>query len=130
MIFAPVMRHATPHASQRAVDQSFERFFQNAVLSTPALTGTKGYTVEQDDTSYTLQIDIPGVSRAQISIGIEAAVVRIDSLADAPRKVQAAFELPQEIDAAASSAKLENGVLTLKLAKQVPVSKVVPLTVN
>jgi len=39
-------------------------------------------------------------------------------------------QFADDIDTATSSAKLENGVLTLKLAKLAPVSKVTPLTVN
>jgi HSP20 family molecular chaperone IbpA len=42
-------------------------------------------------------------------------------VADAPRQVKAAYELPAEIDAEATSAKLENGVLTLTLGKKKPV---------
>ena len=39
----------------------------------------------------------------------------------APRRYHAAYELPEAIDAEATSAKLENGVLTLSLAKKQPV---------
>ena len=124
MLFTPVIRRAPAHSSlsaHAAVDPSFERFFRGASFSA---------TVEQDETTHTLTIDVPGVAREHISIGIEGAVVRIESLADAPRKVKCAFELPQDIDTTTSFAKLENGVLTLKLAKLAPVSKVTPLTVN
>ena len=65
---------------------------------------------------------MPGVAREDLSIDIEGAVVRIETKAEATRQFKAAYELPQEIDADATSAKLENGVLTLTLAKQVPVS--------
>ena len=51
----------------------------------------------------------------------EFAVVRVQTVQDAPRKFQAAYELPADIDAEATSAKLENGVLTLTLAKKKPV---------
>ena len=51
----------------------------------------------------------------------------VDSLT---RQVKAAYELPQDIDVAASEAKLENGVLSLKLGKQVPVSNVAQLAIN
>ena len=38
--------------------------------------------------------------------------MRIETKAEAKRQFKAAYELPQEIDADASGAKLENGVLT------------------
>jgi HSP20 family protein len=38
--------------------------------------------------------------------------------------------LPQDIDVSASEAKLENGVLTLKLGKLVPVSQASQLQIN
>ena len=65
---------------------------------------------------------MPGVAREDLTIGIEGAVVRIETKAEAKRQFKAAYELPQDIDADASSAKLENGVLTLTLGKKVPVS--------
>ena len=57
-------------------------------------------------------------------------MVRIESKAEAKRQIKAAYELPQDIDVAASEAKLENGVLTLKLGKLVPVSNVAQLAIN
>jgi len=87
-------------------------------------------SIEQDDESYTLRFDVPGISREQLSIGIEGQVVRIASLDDAPRAYKAAFELPTDIEVATSTAKLENGVLTVHLVKQVPVSKVSQLAIN
>jgi HSP20 family molecular chaperone IbpA len=50
--------------------------------------------------------------------------VRIETKAEAKRQFKAAYELPQDIDTTASGAKLENGVLTLTLAKLVPPSNV------
>ena len=47
------------------------------------------------------------------STGIDGAVVRVQTVKDAPRQYQAAYELPADIDGEATSAKLENGVLTL-----------------
>ena len=47
-----------------------------------------------------------------------------------PRKVKAAWRFPLEIDTANSSAKLENGVLTLTLGKKVPVSNVTHLDIQ
>ena len=130
MFFAPVIRHTSYSPSLRNLDRSFERFFNDVALAPTRQTGTKGYTFEQDDTSWTLSVDLPGVAKDQLNIGIEGAVVRVDSVENAPRKVKAAYELPQDIDVTTSEAKLENGVLTLKLGKLVPVSQATQLQIN
>lgn len=130
MFFAPVIRHTSYSPSLRNIDRSFERFFNDVALAPTRQTGTKGYTFEQDDTTWTLSVDLPGVAKDQLNIGIEGPVVRVDSVENAPRKVKAAYELPQDIDAAASTASLENGVLTLKLVKKVPVSNVARLAIQ
>ena len=122
MLFAPVIRRSAYAPAAR----SFDRFFDEAF----AATSQRSYRLEQDDKAYTLSFDVPGISKQQLSIGIEGSVVRIESQADAPRRYKAAYELPQDIDVAASDARLENGVLTLKLAKQLPVSKVTQLAIN
>ena len=73
---------------------------------------------------------MPGLSREQLDIGIEGDVVRITSKADATRSVKAAWRFPLEIDVTSSTAKLENGVLTLTLGKKIPVSNVSQLTIQ
>jgi HSP20 family protein len=90
----------------------------------------KSYRVTQDEHAYSLQFDVPGIAKEQLSIGIEGSVVRIESQPDAPRTYKAAYELPQDIDVSASDARLEHGVLTLKLAKKAPVSNVSNLAIN
>ena len=124
MFFAPTVRARS--YSPRAFDRSFERFFNDAF----AATSQRGLQFEQDEKSWTLSLDVPGLSREDLSIGIEGAVVRIESKAEAKRQFKADYELPLEVDASASEAKLENGVLTLKLAKKVPVSNVAQLAIN
>lgn len=66
----------------------------------------------------------------ELSVGIEGAVVRIETKAEAKRPFKAAYELPQDIDVAGSEARLENGVLTLKLGKVAPVNRVQPLAIH
>jgi HSP20 family protein len=86
--------------------------------------------VESDDTSITLSLDVPGLAKEQLTIGIEGRIVRISSKDDAPRHFKAAYKLGSDIDAAKSEAKLENGVLTLKFAKTAPESRETLLTIN
>ena len=124
MFFAPATRPFSP----RFDDRSFERFVNQAFSSVS--TARQGVKIEQDDTTWTLSLDVPGLSREELSIGIEGAVVRIESKAEAARQLKAAYELPLDIDATASEARLVNGVLTLKLGKRLPVSNKVELSIQ
>jgi HSP20 family protein len=90
----------------------------------------KGVGVESDDTSVTLSLDVPGLTKEQLTIAIEGDVVRVESKADAPRSFKAAYQLAGGIDTATSQAKLENGVLTLTLGKIVPANRETVLTIN
>lgn len=123
MFFAPTLR--TARFAPRAYDRSFERFVNEAFAG-----ARRSPLVEQDDKSWTLSLDVPGFAREDLAISIEGAVLRIESKAEAKRQFKAAYELPQDIDVAASEAKLENGVLTLKLGKRVPVSQATQLQIN
>lgn len=117
MFFAPVVRtrSALPF---RSFDRDFERFVNDAFFGNAAPC----FQVEQDDKAWTVTLDVPGVAKEDLAITIDGAIVRIETRKEAKRQVKAAYELPQDIDAAASGAKLENGVLTLTLAKKQPVS--------
>ena len=106
--------------------RSLERFLDEAVVA----TRQKSAAIEQDETSFTLSFDVPGIAREQLGIGIEGSIVRIETKEGATRQYKSAYELPQDIDVSASVAKLENGVLTLKLVKVVPVSKVSELVIT
>lgn len=114
-------RHAYANTG-RTVD----RFLDDALFS----ARQQAAAYQQDETSFTLTLDMPGIAKDQLSIGIEGAVVRINSKEDAPRRYRAAYELPQDLDASLSEAKLENGVLTLKLAKKIPVKNTTELVIQ
>jgi HSP20 family protein len=116
MFFAPALRtHA--YAPARGFDRSFERFLNDSFFA-PAYGGLK---VEQNEQAWTLSLDLPGVTREQLTVEVDGTVVRIGTVAEAPRQFKAAYELPEQIDAEATVAKLENGVLTLTLGKKKPV---------
>jgi HSP20 family protein len=114
MFFAPVLRTRAVVPATRSFDRSFERFVNEAFFS-PAAAGVK---LQEDEKAWTVTLDVPGIARDDLSINVEGAVVRIETRKEAPRQYKAAYELPQEIDVEATQAKLENGVLTLTLAKQ------------
>ncbi len=97
--------------------------------STPS-PSTKTPRVESDDAGVSVSLDVPGLAKEQLTIAIEGDVVRIESKADAPRSFKAAYELAFEIDTASSHAKVENGVLSLRLGKLAPVSREVLLAID
>jgi HSP20 family protein len=111
MLFAPALR------THRAFDRSFERFL-NESLFQPVAHGAR---VEQNEEAWTLSLDVPGVAREQLAIDVDGAVVSVKTVEGAPRQYRAAYEFPADIDADATTAKLENGVLTLTVAKKKPV---------
>lgn len=125
----PAPRIARPYAPAIR-NSAVEGFLNDTIASLANAGGSKSASVEDQEKTYALQLDVPGLTREQLEIGIEADVVRISSKADAPRQVKAAYRFPLEIDAANSSAKLENGVLTLALGKKVPVSNVTSLAIS
>ncbi|NJS37044.1 MAG: Hsp20/alpha crystallin family protein [Brachymonas sp.] len=131
MFFAPVgfrrsvlNGHSTGYApSAWARASALDQFFADNA-------STSRSEVESDDTSITLSLDVPGLSKEQLTIGIEGRIVRIASKDDAPRSFKAAYKLASDVDAGKSEAKLENGVLTLKFAKIAPESRETLLTIN
>ena len=114
------------HPAYSAAGRSLERFLSEA----QGTSRQSACATEQDEKFYTLRFDVPGIAKDQLNISIEGAIVRIESKEGATRQYKSAYELPQDIDAASSEAKLENGVLTLKLAKHLPVNRVTALTIN
>lgn len=113
-------------SSHSPAGRSLERFLKDTQLA----SRQQSCSIAQDEKSYTLSFDVPGITKDQLSIGIEGNVVRIATKEGAPRQYKQAYELPQDIEASASEAKLENGVLTLMLGKQVPVSRVTELVID
>jgi len=128
MIFTPVLTRRAASAP-RPADMALQRFLLGTLAAQPTHRPTD-YTVTQDEKATTLQLDVPGLAREQLQITIEGKQVQLKSVEGAPRQVHRAWELPEDIDASASSARLEHGVLTLTLAKQPPASKAVELTVH
>ena len=94
--------------------------------------------VAEDDQSYTVQLNLPGVGKEDIHVSVEGRRVSVkaqastatpttDDKTTAPKLVyreRAAaryarqFTLPQEVDQAEVNARLEHGVLTLSLPKR------------
>lgn len=127
MIFAPVMSR-NAFVPPRAADLALQRFLQGTLGA--AAPVQQQVQVKRDDQATTLSIDVPGLAREQLKLSIEGSLVKLESVEGAARQVKRAWELDHEIDAAASKARLEHGVLTLTLAKLEPQSKAVMLSIE
>ncbi len=134
-------------ALDRLFDESFDRYFGGVKSS--AESRTPAMDVSENDSAYTVVLDVPGATREQLKVSIEGRRVTLTSAAASEMPAQPQGEaqaiadakpvaervlyrersasvysrtvvLPAEVDQAASQAKFENGVLTLTLAKKVP----------
>jgi HSP20 family protein len=114
MFFAPALRrNAVAAPKQNSSDFGFERFMNETVRSLVP----NFHDMEEDEKSWTLTLDVPGVARDQLRVNVVGNTVEVASADDARRHFRAAYELPDGIDADKSQARLQDGVLTLKLAK-------------
>jgi HSP20 family molecular chaperone IbpA len=113
MFYAPAIRSGGLMPEPSLLDSGFERFMSDALGS----FGQMGHDLQEDEQSWTMTLDVPGIPRENLSVQIEGETLRIESTGGTARKFKGAYDLPGEVDVEGSSAKLENGVLTLKLAK-------------
>jgi HSP20 family protein len=149
MVLVSYARPYSPPLALRGFDDVVSRFFGDAAPARkPALD------VHESDTYYTVQIDMPGIAKDSVDVAIEGRQVSVKAQSqrseerkadEAPNAaapvdrvvyrerasaaIARSFTLPLELDESQSSAKLDNGVLTLMLAKkrEAPRSKI---TVN
>ena len=75
MFFAPVVRTRAVSPAFRTFDRNFESFVRDAFFDTPQ----RGLDVTEDEKAWTITLDVPGLTREDLSVGIEGAVVRIQS---------------------------------------------------
>ena len=123
MFFAtPIIRHVS------RPDATLQRFMQAATNAAQQLQAD--FQVGQSDDATVLAVDVPGLSREQLQLRIEENMVHLHSVEGAPRQVRRSWELPHPIDAAAASAKLDLGVLTLTLPRLKPEDKTVTLNIQ
>ncbi len=90
--------------------------------------------VNENEDSYSIQAELPGVAREDIHVDVQGAVVTLkaevkqhDSQGDSDQvlrseryygSVSRSFELPGEVEQEAASARYENGILLLTLPKK------------
>jgi HSP20 family protein len=135
----------------RLFDETFHRLASAPVAEVPqgAQARLPALDVAESAKAYTARLDMPGVDKQDVKIAIVGnrvsveAQVRVDEAPKAGDVIadrvihrerpatnwSRTFALPTEVDQAESSAKLDNGVLTLTLTKR-SASSGAQLTVN
>lgn len=118
-----------------AVDELMRGFFVRPMnYEVPAVAAQLRVDVTENESSYVVRAEIPGVKKEDIEVAIDGNQVEISAevkkekeLKDGEKvlrseryygKVYRAFALGQDIDDAATQAKYADGVLELTLAKK------------
>jgi HSP20 family protein len=136
MFLVPVSRTANEltRGLDRLFDDSFERFFGGTPSAESGGSRSPALDVTESERAYTVHLDLPGVAKGDVKIAIDGRRVsvegqsrKVEEKKDGERVVYRersvasfarSFNLPTEIDQSESQATMENGVLTLSLAKR------------
>lgn len=138
MFYVPMTRNASELARSfdRLFDDGFiDRFFGGQPAGeVPSVARSPALDVTESDKAYTVKLDLPGVAKDQVKItidgrrvGVEAEVSKDEEKKEGDRVVYRersvsrfarSFTLPLEVDQSESQAQLDQGVLTLTLAKR------------
>ncbi len=126
-------RRTAPANLSRAIEHLFNDRAPAEVSAEPRVPALD---VAESDTAYSLSFDLPGLTKEQLKVTVQGRRVSVEAGSSATteakegerllyRERRAAHyartvSLPAEVDQATSTAKFENGVLTLTLAKKVP----------
>jgi HSP20 family protein len=136
MFFVPMTRDS--RQLSRLFDDTFERFLGPVAGSEGSLaaqdTRSPALDVAESEHSYTVKLEMPGVSKDDVKVSIDGRHVTVlaqtqksDEKKEGDRVVYRerscssyarTFSLPVEVDQSESGARLEQGVLTLTLPKR------------
>ena len=107
--------------------------FIDRSISDPVFTAGPREAFYESENAWVLRLDLPGYRKEDINVTVTDRVVQLtaETPPDQPfgGKLERQWNLGDDIDAAALSARLENGVLELTLPKRPPVVAV-PTTIQ
>ncbi|MBL8346420.1 MAG: Hsp20/alpha crystallin family protein [Rubrivivax sp.] len=126
--------------SDKMFDDLFPEFFRRFARMPATIEGPADIRVEvkEDDKGYEVRAEVPGAKKEDIRVAIDGNVVSISTEVKEEKEEKSekgaggrrtlvrelyygscarSFTLPHEVDAKGSTAKLDNGVLTLRLPR-------------
>ena len=134
MFVVPMSRDT--RSLSRLFDGSLDRIFTAASRpsSEPAASRHPALDVAETERSYVVQIDMPGVAKDDVKVSVQGRRVTVQAEAAGVEEKPAgerlvyreravahyarSFTLPLELDQPETTARLEQGVLTLTLSKR------------
>jgi HSP20 family protein len=119
---------------EKMFDDFFPEFFRRVSRLPAAFEGPADIRVEvnEDEKGYEVRAEVPGAKKDDIRVAIDGNQVSISTEIKEEKETSSkrglvrelyygscarSFSLPHEVDAKGSSAKLDNGVLTLRLPR-------------
>ncbi len=151
MFLVPVTRESRQLArlQSRLIDDTIDRLFGCAADTENVAARSPALDVVEAPSSYTVKLEVPGVSKDDIKVSVEGRQVSVQAQSQTSEDKQdgeqikeriiyrertatrysRSFTLPLEVDQAGTVAKLEHGVLTLTLPKRSALSAA-QITVN
>ncbi len=100
------------------LDDWFDSFHE---ASNGKASCTPRAAVAEKDGGYVLEVDLPGVKKADIEVHVENDTMKIKAVrktATAEMHYERAFKLAKDLDADAAEVTFEDGVLSVKLGKK------------
>ena len=132
MFLVPVARRGSELS--RLFDDTFDRFFQATTSAAALDAASPALDVTETAQGWNVRLDLPGVAKEDVKVAIDGRLVTVEAVVrrdDEKREGERvllrerqigryarSLTLPAEVDQAASSAKMEHGVLTLVLARR------------
>lgn len=154
MFLIPGSRSVARNGRGLYANGAFDRLFDDALAGVfgsrladaeASAARVPSLDVSETDRAYTVTVDLPGVAKEDIKVSVDGRQVTLQAQSQSVQEKKEgerviyrersaasfsrSFTLPVEVDQSASQAKLDNGVLTLTLAKKVAPSAG-QLTVN
>lgn len=136
MFLVPMTRNSSELARnfERFFDDSFGRFFAPNTVAEGDVSRSPALDVCESERAYTVKLDLPGVAKEDVKVSIDGRRISVEAQTrkDEEKKegqrvvyrersmssYARSFSVASDIDQGESVAKLDNGVLTLTLAKR------------
>ncbi|MEO5713758.1 MAG: Hsp20/alpha crystallin family protein [Luteolibacter sp.] len=109
-----------------------DRLFDRGVQNSDVFRGLREAFHESDD-SWILRLDLPGFAKEDVALTVADSTLNLTAETPADRpfggKLERQWKLGESVDPTGIVARLENGVLEVRLAKRTPVVPE-PVTIN